>query len=158
MGIEPQRAVFSSCARRSDPTLAMPSLWAWRGLDSPSKLSKKQKMYCNCSTLSVFGDPYGRSKSRASAGASCAVKKGNGKLACNLQVSHIETDNQNTPKAINDFRGILVSHYLDMSNTETREFRYAKIRSLSALQASLQISERRNRTHACYARRAAPDE
>ena len=42
----------------------------------------------------------------------------------------------------------------------TREFRFAKIRALSALQASLsqalRISERRNRTRACYARRAAP--
>ena len=30
-------------------------------------------------------------------------------LTCGLQASHTETDNQNTPKAMNDFRGILVT-------------------------------------------------
>jgi len=39
-----------------------------------------------------------------------------------------------------------------------REFRFAKIRSLFAWQASLPISERRNRTRACFAHRVDYDE
>ena len=40
---------------------------------------------------------------------------------------------------------------------KTREISFAKIRTLSAWQASLLISERRNRTRACFARRVDCD-